>query len=76
MKHDIETSGDVERLVHDRGLRETEAMNMIAAQMPAELKRARADFVIDNASTLTELERKVDDVWASLVAETEVGAAR
>jgi dephospho-CoA kinase len=63
----------LERLVHDRGLRETEAMNMIAAQMPAELKRARADFVIDNASTLTELERKVDDVWASLVAETEVG---
>jgi dephospho-CoA kinase len=66
----------LERLVHDRGLRETEAMNMIAAQMPAELKRARADFVIDNASTLTDLERKVDDVWASLVAETEVGAAR
>jgi dephospho-CoA kinase len=66
----------LERLVHDRGLRETEAMNMIAAQMPAELKRARADFVIDNASTLTELERKVDDVWASLVAETEVGVGR
>jgi dephospho-CoA kinase len=66
----------LERLVHDRGLRETEAMNMIAAQMPAELKRARADFVIDNASTLTELERKVDDVWASLVAETEIGVGR
>jgi dephospho-CoA kinase len=63
----------LERLVHDRGLRETEAMDMIAAQMPAELKRARADFVIDNAGTLTELEAKVDDVWASLVAETEVG---
>ena len=66
----------LERLVQDRGLRETEAMDMIAAQMPAELKRARADFVIDNAGTLTELERKVDDVWASLVAEAEVGAAR
>jgi dephospho-CoA kinase len=63
----------LERLVRDRGLRETEAMDMIAAQMPAELKRARADFVIDNAGTLTELEAKVDDVWASLVAETEVG---
>jgi dephospho-CoA kinase len=34
----------LERLVKDRGLRETEAMEMIAAQMPAELKRARADF--------------------------------
>ena len=35
----------LERLVKDRGLRETEAMDMIASQMPAELKRARADFV-------------------------------
>ncbi|HYC50589.1 MAG TPA: dephospho-CoA kinase, partial [Gemmatimonadaceae bacterium] len=65
----------LERLVQDRGLRETEAMDMIAAQMPAELKRARADFVVDNAATLTELEQKVDDVWATLVREagTEIG---
>ena len=63
----------LERLVSDRGLRETEAMDMIAAQMPAELKRARADFVIDNAATLSELEKKVDEVWASLAAEAEVG---
>jgi dephospho-CoA kinase len=61
----------LERLVTDRGLRETEAMDMIAAQMPAELKRARADFVVDNASTLTELERRVNDVWASLVQDAE-----
>jgi len=56
----------LERLVKERGLRETEAMDMIAAQMPAELKRARADYVIDNGGTLTELTRKVDDVWAQL----------
>jgi dephospho-CoA kinase len=58
----------LDRLVKDRGLRETEAMEMIAAQMPAELKRARADFVIDNDGTLTQLERKVQDVWAALGA--------
>lgn len=62
----------LERLVNDRGLRETEAMDMIAAQMPAELKRARADFVVDNASTLTSLENRVNDVWAALVQELEV----
>ena len=56
----------LERLVSERGLRETEAMDMIAAQMPAELKRARADFVIDNGGTLSELERSVDNVWAEL----------
>ena len=61
----------LERLVVDRGLRETEAMAMIAAQMPAELKRARADFVIDNASTLGELESRVGDLWTSLLAEAE-----
>lgn len=61
----------LERLVNDRGLRETEAMDMIAAQMPAELKRARADFVIDNATTLTALEHRVNDVWASLIQDAE-----
>lgn len=56
----------LERLVKDRGLTETEAMDMIAAQMPAELKRARADFIIENDGTLTQLERRVHDVWSSL----------
>lgn len=58
----------LDRLVKDRGLRETEAMDMIAAQMPAELKRARADYVIDNDGTLTQLERKVQDVWSAITA--------
>ena len=61
----------LERLVMDRGLRETEAMDMIAAQMPAELKRARADFVSDNAGTLTELEHRVAEVWSALLQDVE-----
>ena len=56
----------LERLVRDRGLHETEAMDMIAAQMPAELKRARANFVIDNVGTRAELEAAVAHVWAEL----------
>ena len=59
----------LERLVRERSLRETEAMDMIVAQMPAELKRARADHVIDNDGTLTELDARVADVWAALLAE-------
>jgi dephospho-CoA kinase len=59
----------LERLVRERGLGETEAMDMIAAQMPAELKRARADFIIDNASTLAALERRVEEVWSTLDQE-------
>jgi dephospho-CoA kinase len=56
----------LERLVKERGLRETEAMDMIAAQMPAELKRARADFIIENDGTFAQLERRVNDVWTAL----------
>jgi dephospho-CoA kinase len=56
----------LERLVRERGLRETEAMEMIVAQMPAELKRARADQVIDNDGTLTALNERVTEVWAEL----------
>jgi dephospho-CoA kinase len=59
----------LDRLVHDRGLREPEAMAMIAQQMPADLKRARADFVIDNDSSREALEQRVDEVWRVLSAE-------
>lgn len=59
----------LERLVKDRELRSTEAMDMIAAQMPAELKRARADYIIDNDGTFAQLERRVQDVWSSLTRE-------
>jgi dephospho-CoA kinase len=56
----------MERLVRDRGLETTEAMKMIAAQMPAELKRARADYLIDNAGTPEELETRAREVWGAL----------
>jgi dephospho-CoA kinase len=56
----------LERLVATRDQEETDAMNMIAAQMPAELKRARADYVIENNGPLEDLERDVDALWSSL----------
>ena len=66
----------LERLVRERGLRETEAMDMIVAQMPAELKRARADHVIDNDGTLANLSTSVAEVWSTLQAEANrMGAA-
>jgi dephospho-CoA kinase len=59
----------LERLVHERALPEAEAMKMIAAQMPAELKRARADYVIDNDGTIADLEKRVRAVWSELSAD-------
>jgi dephospho-CoA kinase len=61
----------LERLVSTRGLEETEAMNMIAAQMPAELKRARADYCVDNGGSLEDLERDVATLWSSLQRNEE-----
>jgi len=64
----------LERLVATRGMEATDAMNMIASQMPAELKRARADYVIENSGSLQDLERDVDALWSSLqrnAVETE-----
>jgi len=72
----------LERMVATRSLEETDAMNMIAAQMPAELKRARADYVIENNGSLQDLERDVDALWSSLQrnaieteSEARVGSA-
>ncbi len=56
----------LDRLVRDRGLAEAEAMRMIAAQMPAELKRARADIVIDNAGSRDDLATNVAAAWRTL----------
>jgi dephospho-CoA kinase len=58
----------LERLVSERQIPATDAMAMIAAQMPAELKRARADYVIDNDSTLGDLETRVLTVWKEIQA--------
>jgi len=65
----------LERLMRERGLSETEAMDMITAQMPAELKRARADYIIENTGTVRELEERVSDVWHSLEREANAQAA-
>jgi len=57
-----------ERLMHDRGLSAADADAMIAAQMPAEQKRARAHYVIENDGTREALDAQVDAVWTALRA--------
>jgi dephospho-CoA kinase len=47
------------RLIHDRGLAPSEADALIAAQMPAERKRAHADVVIDNAGSRADLDAAI-----------------
>jgi dephospho-CoA kinase len=56
----------VERLVSKRGLSADEARAVAAAQMPAEEKRARADFIIDNDSDIPTLERRAWETWKEI----------
>lgn len=65
----------LERLMTERGLDETEAMDMIVAQMPAELKQARADWVIENTGTVDELTARVDEVWSALERDAHAVSA-
>ena len=56
------------RLMRDRGLDADEAAAMIAAQWPSGPKRAGADWVLDNAGTLAELEAHARTVFKTLRA--------
>lgn len=66
---DAPRSVRLERIVRDRGLAEAEAMDMIASQMPADLKRARADWVIENVGSMKDLGREVDRLWEELAKD-------
>ena len=57
------------RLVRRPGIGTADAERMMAAQMPAALKRARADVVIENQSDLEALRRSVHRVWRELTAQ-------
>jgi dephospho-CoA kinase len=61
------------RLVGDRGLDADEARRMIAAQMPSELKRARADVIVENTGSLGDLERRAREVWEELLRRADEG---
>lgn len=53
----------------DRGWSSEEFAAREQAQLPVEAKRARADFVVENAGKLEETRRQVAQVWLSLISE-------
>ena len=62
------------RLRGMRGLSSGDADRMIAAQMPAERKRARSHFTIDNDGSLKALERQARAVFEQLRRRAAVAA--
>lgn len=57
----------LDRLVRLRGLDPDEAQALIDAQLPSSGKRPRADYVIDNDSTLEDLRHAALEVWTLLL---------
>jgi len=56
----------LQRLMRDRGLSGDDAQRMMQAQLPAETKRARADYIVENDDTPAVLEARVDALWHAL----------
>lgn len=54
------------RLIHDRKYSAHDADALIAAQLPASEKRARATWIIDNDGDLTALANRARAVWNEL----------
>ncbi len=54
------------RLTEDRGLDRAEADALLAAQWPAQTKRARSAWIIDNDGTREALEARAHSVWREL----------
>ena len=71
----VDAPGEVRRarIVRERGLDPDEARRMLASQLPAASKRARSDFVIDNAGDLGALEDAARRVWLALEARASAG---
>jgi dephospho-CoA kinase len=66
----------LERLVRDRAMTETEALDRIAAQAPLEAKLAVATHVIWNEGSLDELIAKADEVAEELAQRARDKADR
>lgn len=58
----------VKRLTAGRGITPDRARAMIAAQMPIEEKRSRAQHVIDNSGTRESTREQVRKIWEEIAA--------
>jgi dephospho-CoA kinase len=63
---DVPVEVQVERLTAQRGMADEEAKQRIASQASREDRLAVADLVVDNSGSLADLDRRLDEVWATL----------
>ncbi|MFE1960418.1 dephospho-CoA kinase [Streptomyces sp. NPDC059479] len=70
---DASPETQLDRLVRQRGMAESEARDRMAAQATREERRAVADVVIDNDGPLERLESRVREMWKELTERAAAG---
>ncbi len=68
----IAPAEQLKRLQQRDGLDTGAAQQRMAAQMTQQQKIDRADFVIDNSGSLTDLKNQVDSLWSQLVSAPQL----
>ena len=66
----VDTKTQLRRLVERDGLTADEARQRIAAQMPLDEKRARADLVVDNSGSRQNTRRQVEAIYRQYAPTT------
>jgi dephospho-CoA kinase len=63
---DVPPRLQIDRLIRLRGMTREQAQSRMAAQAARERRLSIADIVVDNSSSLAELDRQVGDLWGEL----------
>ncbi len=66
----------LERLARQRSMSKEQARARMAAQATREKRLAVADLVVDNSSSLAELDRQVGDLWTELRRRARLQSSR
>lgn len=62
----VDPETQIQRLIARDGISEEQARNRIEAQMPLDLKREKADLVIDNSGSLEETKVQFEQVLSQV----------
>jgi dephospho-CoA kinase len=66
----------IQRMISRDHITEDEAKARLRAQLPLAEKIAKADYVIENTGTIADVERRTDEVLATLCERLDVDADR
>jgi dephospho-CoA kinase len=72
---DVPPRAQLDRLVRLRGMSRDQAEARIGAQASREQRLAIAGIVVDNSSSLAELDRQVGELWSELRRRAEPRSA-